>query len=138
MSTFKSTGQVVDADITTVYGRLSDTEGLKNLAEGIPADIKEKADIIIENDTLTLRTQQVGEISFTVAKRVPNELIRLNTTSSPIPFNIDIILSQEGTAQTKISVVTKIELNPIIKPMVSKPIQKMTDKFAEFLSSIKY
>lgn len=139
MSTFKSDERSISASPATVYGRLSDTEGLQRLADGIPAELKEKADIRIDGDNFTLSTPQVGDISFKVSKRVPNERIRLETTSSPLPFSIDIALSSaENESETKIRVETKIELNPIIKPMISKPIQNMTDKFAEFLATIQY
>lgn len=138
MSTFKSDERSIYASLATVYGRLSDTEGLQRLADGIPAELKEKADIRIDGDNFTLSTPQVGDISFKVSKRVPNERIRLETTSSPLPFSIDIALSAENESETRIRVETKIELNPIIKPMISKPIQNMTDKFAEFLATIQY
>ncbi len=138
MSTFKSAERIVAYNVGTVYNRLSDTENFQNMAGNLPQELKDKANIHIDNDTLTLSTPQVGDITFQFAKRVPNELIRLNTMSSPIPFSIDIKLAAEQEEQTKIAVETKIELNPIIKPMISKPIQNMTDKFAEFLASIQY
>ena len=139
MSTFKSAGHhVVAADIATVYGKFSDSEGIQNMADNIPAELKEKADIHIDGDNLAISTPQFGSITFKVSKRVHNEMIRLETTSSPLPFSIDILLSPEAESQTNIAVATKIELNPIIKPMISKPIQNMTDKFAEFLATIQY
>lgn len=139
MSTFKSAGHhVVAANIATVYGKLSDSEGIQNMADNIPAELKEKADIHIDGDNLAISTPQFGSITFKVSKRVHNEMIRLETTSSPLPFSIDILLSPEAESQTNIAVATKIELNPIIKPMISKPIQNMTDKFAEFLATIQY
>ena len=101
-------------------------------------NLKEKADIHIDGDNLAISTPQFGSITFKVSKRVHNEMIRLETTSSPLPFSIDILLSPEAESQTNIAVATKIELNPIIKPMISKPIQNMTDKFAEFLATIQY
>ncbi|HIR38584.1 MAG TPA: hypothetical protein IAC93_09505 [Candidatus Limisoma gallistercoris] len=108
------------------------------MADNIPAELKEKADIHIDGDNLAISTPQFGSITFKVSKRVHNEMIRLETTSSPLPFSIDILLSPEAESQTNIAVATKIELNPIIKPMISKPIQNMTDKFAEFLATIQY
>ena len=55
MSTFKSAGHhVVAADIATVYGKLSDSEGIQNMADNIPAELKEKADIHIDGDNLAI------------------------------------------------------------------------------------
>ena len=138
MDSYKSNTETVHHDIATVYGKLSDSEGIQNMADNIPAELKEKADIHIDGDNLAISTPQFGSITFKVSKRVHNEMIRLETTSSPLPFSIDILLSPEAESQTNIAVATKIELNPIIKPMISKPIQNMTDKFAEFLATIQY
>ena len=54
-----------------------------------------------------------------------------------MPFSIEILLSADGD-NTIAEVETKIELNPIFKAMVSKPIQDMTDKFAALLTIIPY
>ena len=68
-----------------------------------------------------------------------DKLITLETVSgsSPLPFAIDLNMEESGEA-TNVFVETRIELNPIVKAMVSKPIQDMTDKFAELLTILPY
>ncbi len=138
MATFKSTERIINADVNTVYQRLSHPEGFKNIADNIPSEVKGKVNIKLDGDVITIVTPQVGDITFKITKRVENEKISLESISSPLPFSIDMLMAADGESTTKAHVETKIELNPIIKPMISKPIQEMTEKFAEFLTQVPF
>ncbi len=138
MATFKSKQKTISVAVSTVYSRLSDIEGLKKLALDIPDELKGKADFLVDGDVITLRTKQVGDISLKITKRIENERIKLETVSSPIPFAINVMLASVDANATQLEVETKMELNPIVKPMVSKPIQEMTEKFADFLATLPY
>lgn len=138
MATFKSSERIVNAPVEQVYHKLSNLEGFRNMADNVPEELKSKADFHIDGDILTLSTKQIGDITFKLTKRVENERIKLETVSSPIPFSIEVLFSGAAELETKLMVETKIELNPIIKPMISKPVQEMTEKFAEFLTMIPY
>lgn len=105
----------------------------------MPDELSGKVEFEVRDNYLTLKTQQIGDISFVLSRKVVNQVISLETVSgsSPMPFSIEIQLSADGD-NTVAEVETKIELNPIFKAMVSKPIQDMTDKFAVMLTIIPY
>lgn len=138
MATFKSSERIINAGCEAVYRKLSNLEGFQKVSDNIPEELKGQAEFHIDGDNLTLSTKQIGDITFKITKRVENERIKLETVSSPLPFSIEILFSHNTEDSTKLMVETKIELNPIIKPMISKPIQEMTEKFAEFLSTLPY
>jgi len=139
MSTFKSTEKIISADLSTVYGRLSNLETLQGMTVNVPDELKDKVgNLRIEGDTITISANPVGDVSFKITKRVENELIRLEAVSSPLPFNIDVYLSENTPETTKAMAEIKIELNPIIKPMISKPLQDAAEKFGELLTVIPY
>lgn len=139
MSTFKSTEKIISADLSTVYGRLSNLETLQGMTVNVPDELKDKVgNLRIEGDTITISANPVGDVSFKITKRVENELIRLEAVSSPLPFNIDVHLSENMPETTKAMAEIKIELNPIIKPMISKPLQDAAEKFGELLTVIPY
>ena len=92
----------------------------------------------VTKPAVTISANPVGDVSFKITKRVENELIRLEAVSSPLPFNIDVHLSENTPETTKAMAEIKIELNPIIKPMISKPLQDAAEKFGELLTVIPY
>ena len=140
MSTFKSSEKTVLAARSVVYNKLKDPESFKGMAANIPSEAKAQVgNIRIEGDTITIEAKPVGDVSFRIAKGVENERIHLETISSPLPFGIDVCLADGDTADTtKAHVEIKIELNPIIKPMISKPLQQAADKFADLVAIIPY
>lgn len=139
MSTFKSSEKIIAAPRSVVYARLSDLESFRSLADNIPESAQAQiGNIKIEGETITLNAKPIGDISFQVTKRVENESIRLETVTSPLPFCITVCLADDSETTTKAHVEIAIELNPIIKPMLSKPIQEAAEKFAELVATIPY
>ena len=139
MAVFKSSKNVINRPVEVVYNHLSDLRNFEGLAGRMPEELSGKVDFEVRDNYLTIKTQQIGDISFILSRKVVNQIISLETVSgsSPMPFSIEILLSADGD-NTIAEVETKIELNPIFKAMVSKPIQDMTDKFAALLTIIHY
>ena len=140
MASFKSQTNTVPAPVGTVYAKLSDFSNLDNFAENIPAELRDKADFEVKDGLFTIKTQQIGDISFMISKKIENRQVTLETISgsSPMPFAIDIMMNEQTEQTTELYVETRIELNPIIKAMLAKPIQDRTDKFAQLLTTVKY
>lgn len=139
MSSYKSSEKIINADVSTVYKRLSNPQGFKGLADNVPENLKQQVgNLRIEDDTIHLKANTIGDISFKIAKRVENERICLESVSFPFPFTIEIQMSAASGTTTRALVVFKIELNPIIKPMISKYLQEGVEKFAELLTVIPY
>lgn len=140
MSTFKSQEHVIAAERSLVYSCLRNPESFRSMADNMPESLKQKvSDIRIEGDTITMKANPVGDVSFRIGNSVENEAVTLETTSSPIPLTLNVVLHDGGQPATTIEMVeVKIDLNPILKSMLSKPLQEVANKFAELLANIPY
>lgn len=80
----------------------------------------------------------VGKIRFEIVEREPNKTIKFTTTNSPVPLFLWIQLKQVEEADTRLKMTIRADLNPFIKPMVSKPLQDALDKISTVIASLPY
>lgn len=122
-----------DADI---YAVLSDLNNLELAKDRIPQDkVKE---FTFDKDSCTVVVDPVGKIKFMVVSREPNSTIKLEAQQVPIGVTMWIQLKATETNETKMKLTIKADLNPFLKPMVSKPLQQGIDKVADVLATLPY
>lgn len=122
-----------DADVFSV---LSDLNNLELVKDRIPQDkIKEFS---FDQDSVTIAVDPVGKIKFNVVEREPNKTIKFESEQLPFALTMWIQLVSKGDLDTKMKLTIKADLNPFIKPMVSKPLQQGIDKIAETLAQLPY
>ena len=70
MSTFKSTQRTINADIQTVYDKLSNPGSFSGMAEKAQEELKAQVkDIHFSNDTITLNVNPVGAVELKITER---------------------------------------------------------------------
>lgn len=122
-----------DADVYTI---LSDLNNLELVRDRIPEDkIKEFS---FDKDSVTITVDPVGKVKFNVVEREPNKTIKFESEQLPFTLTMWIQLVSKGEADTKMKLTLKADLNPFIKPMVSKPLQQGLDKVADTLAQLPY
>lgn len=123
-----------------IYSCLNNPESFKGIADNVPDDLKQQVgNIRIDGDVITLEAKPVGDVSFRIANGVENEKVHLETVSSPFPLSIDVCLVDGGAPETtNAHVEVKIDLNPILKTMLSKPMQDAAEKFADLIAVMPY
>jgi hypothetical protein len=122
-----------DVDIYTVLSDLNNLE----LAKGkIPQDMIK--DLSFDHDSCTITVDPVGKIKFVVVDREPNKTIKFQSEQLPFDVTMWIQLVASADEETKMKLTIKADLNPFLKPMVSKPLQAGLDKVAEGLSTLPY
>ena len=119
-----------------VYETLADLNNLENLKDRIPAD--KIQDFIFDSDSCSFSVQPVGKIRFCIVDREPLKTIKLAADQSPIEVNMWIQLKETGEQETKMKLTIKANLNPFIKPMISKPLQDGINQIADILAKIPY
>ena len=87
---------------------------------------------------LSIEVSPIGSITFRIIDREPNKTIKFEAENSPLPLNLWIQLVSTGENETASRITVKAELNPFIKPMVSKPLQEGVDKMADMLVILPY
>ena len=119
-----------------VYAVLSDLTNLEQLRDKIPEDkIK---DFTFDKDSCSFSVQPVGNVKFSIVEREPFKTIKLTADESPIEVSMWIQLKQMEKKDTRMKLTIKAELNPFLKPMLSKPLQDGINKIADVLSIIPY
>ncbi len=136
MTEFFSEVKTIPYSDTDVYAVLSDLNNLELAKEKIPQDkIK---DFSFDSDSCTVTVDPIGKIRFVVVEREPNKTIKFQAEQLPFGVNMWIQLLPDNNGETKMKLTEHADLNPFLKPMVSKPLQAGLDKVAESLAALPY
>lgn len=136
MTKFESNVKVIPYSQERVYEKLSDLSNLEKIKDRLPED--KVKDMSFDTDTLSFSMAPVGQLTLKIIEREPCSCIKLETTNSPLPFNLWIQLISTGEEECEIKVIIGIEINPFMKAMVQKPLQEGLEKMVEMLSIIDY
>ena len=136
MTDFISEVKTIPHNDDKIFAMLSDMSNLERIKDRIPQDkIK---DFTFDTDTCSFVVEPVGSVMFQIVEREPNKTIKFSTTNSPIPVQMWIQLKQVAENDTKMKMTVRAELNPFIKPMVSKPLQDAVNKISEIVAQLPY
>lgn len=83
-----------------------------------------------DDDSCSFKAQGFS-LALSITERKEFELIKIETTSSPMPFCFLLQLSSIAPYQTNIEVVMDVELNGMLKMMVGNKLQQVVDTIAE-------
>lgn len=136
MTEFVSEVKTIPHDEDRIFTMLSDLSNLERIKDRLPQD--KIQDFEFDSDSCSFAVAPVGKITFRIVEREPNKTIKFETTNSPVPLFLWIQLKQVATEDTKMKMTIKADLNPFIKPMVSKPLQDALDKIAVVIASLPY
>ena len=136
MADFTSEVKTIPHNDEKIFAMLSDMSNLERVKDRIPQD--KVKDFTFDTDSCSFTVEPVGSIRFEIIEREPNKTIKFSTTNSPIPVLMWIQLKQGGENETKMKMTVRAELNPFIKPMVSKPLQDAIDKISEMVAHLPF
>lgn len=136
MTQFESGIKVIPYSVEQVYNKLSDLRNLENVKDKVPSD--KISNFRFDADTVDFTLSPVGNVSLRVIDRDPNKCVKFEAVTSPIPLNLWIQVVPVTDMQCKMKMTAKVELNPFIKGMVSKPLQEGLEKIADMIAIIKF
>ena len=136
MTTFESNVKQVQAPQGTVYAKLSDLNNLAQVKDRLP-EHKVK-NMTFDTDTLSMQAPPIGTITLKIVARDPESCITFGTTSSPLPFDLQILISPVSETECQLKLVINMEVNPFIKNMIQRPLQDGLEKMADLLAMIPY
>ena len=139
-SSFESKTVRIAHAVEKVYALLSDLSNLDRFQSVLNApENQSKLKITgYDSDSLSIEVSPIGSVTFRIVNREPNKTIKFEAENSPLPLNLWIQFVPTGESETASRVTVKAELNPFIKPMVSKPLQEGVDKMADMLVVLPY
>ncbi|MCM1378239.1 MAG: hypothetical protein NC097_07275 [Clostridium sp.] len=144
MAIYKSKDVHILHSAESVFRKLSNLESfasmLANIPEDqLPADKREQlSQIHVTPDSLELPAGPVGSITLRLTDLVEPTLIRLKGEGSPIPLSVSLEIKPLGAEECEARVVIDIDIPMMLKPMVSGPLNKMTEQFAQMIAIIPY
>ena len=139
MTSFESKTVRITHPAEKVFALLSDLSNLERFQGVLNAPGNDKLKITgYDRDSLSIEVSPVGTLTFRIVNREPNKTVKFETINSPLPLFLWIQLKQVGEMDTRMRLTARAELNPIIKPMVSKPLQEAVDRISEALASLPY
>ena len=136
MADFVSEVKMIPQNDERIFAMLSDLSNLERIKDRIPQD--QIKDLEFDSDSCSFSVSPVGKITFRIVNREPNKTVKFETINSPLPLFLWIQLKQVGEMDTRMRLTARAELNPIIQPMVSKPLQEAVDRISEALASLPY
>lgn len=139
-SSFESKTVRITHAVEKVYALLSDLSNLDRFQSVLNApENQSKLKITgYDSDSLSIEVSPIGSVTFRIVNREPNKTIKFEAENSPLPLNLWIQFVPTGESETASRVTVKADLNPFIKPMVSKPLQEGVDKMADMLVVLPY
>lgn len=136
MTEFVSEVKAIPQSGERIFAMLSDLSNLERIKDRIPQDKVKNFEF--DSDSCSFAVDPVGKINFQIVEREPNKTIKFATTNSPVPLFLWIQLKEIAKNDTRMKITARAELNPFLKPMVSKPLQDAVDKISEVLASLPY
>lgn len=139
MDIFKSETVTINCNINSVYSKLSNPESFNAFAERLPDEAKSKLQQVkFEQDSITVVANPVGEVKLNIVERVEPTRVVFVAAQSPVPLQAVVNLEQVSENETRACAELGVELNPFIRPMLSKPLQDVANKFGEMLSKLPF
>jgi carbon monoxide dehydrogenase subunit G len=135
MTDFTSEIKTIPHSDSKVFTVLSDLSNLDKLRDRIPPD--KLQNITFDKDTCSLSVAPVGSVEFKIVEREPNKLVKFMTTNSPVHLTMWVQLKPFGD-ETKLKMTVRADLNPLLKTMVSKPIQEAVNRISDVLATLPY
>lgn len=136
MTEFTSNVKTIPYNDESIFIMLSDMSNLERIKDRIPDDKVQQ--FTFDRDRCSFEINPVGKIEFQIIDREPNKTIKFETISSPVPINLWIQLKQTEDKTTKMKMTLRADLNPFLKPMVSKPLQDALDKISDVIATLPY
>jgi len=136
MTEFSSITKIVSCSQTKVYAVLSDLSNLEKIKDRIPTH--QVNDFAFDRDSVSFSVSPVGKIKITIVERTPPTDVRFAAEQSPIDMHLHLHLQAIGEQETALKLTVYAQLNPFIKPLLSKPVQEGIDKIADTLAMIPY
>lgn len=139
MATYKSDTVSVAVSAETLFSKLSNLENLNSILNDIPRDqipvdqlaMLEKVNV--SADTISFPGGPAGDVTLKLTRVQEPTSICLEGQGTPVPMSLALNINPLNADNCEAYVQIDIQIPMMLKPMVSGPLQKMADQFAQML-----
>jgi len=127
MTTIESKQVVLNTSAQEVYGFVSDLNNFeKLLPEGRISDFSS------DGTSCKFKVNGMATIGLKIKEEHPPSRLLLESYEGPFPFTLDVhILDEDGSSRAH--QVAQVDVNPMMKMMVEKPLRNLFDHIADQL-----
>ena len=136
MTEFVSEIKKIPHSAKLVFEVLSDMSKLELMKDKLPAD--KITDFTCTTDSCSFSVAPVGRVTFIVEDREPNKTIKFKSEQLPFEVDVWVQLVSKADDDTRMKITLRADINPFIKPMVSKPMKDGLDKISEVIASLPF
>ena len=144
MANYKSKDVSLNYSAEVVFNKLSNLESLKEVLANVPREKVKPEDLAmldqieVTPDTISLTAGPVGSLTLRMTRKEAPVLLRLEGENSPVPMSLEMNITPEGENHCSARVVIDLQIPKMLAPMVSGPLNKMTEQFADMLAMIPF
>jgi carbon monoxide dehydrogenase subunit G len=134
MTKFESKVGQINANSENIYNFLSDFTHFENF---IPKD--KVKDWSCNSDSCSFTVDMAGKVILKMVEKQPFSLVKIGGDAAMSKdFNFWIQLKEVAPNDTRIKLTLGINVNPVMKMMVSKPLQNFVDTLVDQLEKLTY
>lgn len=102
----------------------------------MPADERAKiGDVELTQDSIILKTQQVGNITLKITERSPERVV-FTAVNAPAKMDLLINLKALSADSTELTAAMDVDIPPFLKSMVGGSLQKAVDQFGGLMGRL--
>ncbi|NJO68283.1 MAG: SRPBCC family protein [Bacteroidetes bacterium] len=132
-STFESKIGKVSLPSEKIYNFISDFNNLKN---HIPADKISNWESTADSCHFTV--SGMGNVGLRIIEKKPYDLLKVAGDGMNNKFNLWIQLKEAAENDTRVKVTIKTDVNPMMKMMIAKPVQKFLDMLVDSFEKMSF
>ena len=117
-----------------IYNFLSN---FNNFKQFIPDD--KVQDFQSTEDSCQFSVPNMGKVGLRIIEKIPYNTVKISGDGmANQQFNLWVQLKQVTESDTKVKLTIKAELNPMLKMMVTKPLQNFVNKLVEAMEKMRF
>lgn len=139
MAEYKINPTNISTNIDKIYSVISNPGKLKEFADRIPAEAREKLQgLEMDADSITFAAGPVGNVKMAITERIAPNKVVYSAQSSPVPVSLTLELEKVDESNTTLNGALNLEIPIFLKAMVDGKIKDALAKVSERLSQIPF
>ena len=122
----------LNSDCDRIYDFLSDCNNFRQFATGDKVKYWQS-----DCNACSFTVEGAGNVEFRIVERLPGELIKFSIENAQAEeMFLWIQLKSVSPGDTRVKLTTKLNVNPVMKMLISKPLKNGLDKIVEMLEYV--
>ena len=123
---------VLRSDCHRIYSFLSDCNNFQQFVTN-----NKVKDFYSDSDSCSFSIDGIGSLAFSIVERCPGELVKFTIENAQAEnIFLWIQLKNAGLDVTRVKLTTKMDVNPMMKMLLSTPLKSGLDRIVDALEQV--